>query len=72
MDAPTVDQIIRFESGEMCLKEQVKLFAHLIETGLAFQLQGFYGRTANQMMEMELIDNEGNINETRVEEFTGE
>ena len=51
---PTFDltaQIIAFETGEMETEEQViELFQHLVDTGLAWQLQGSYGRTAKHLI----------------------
>lgn len=44
--ADTVDQIIRYEQGEMDTDEIVSFFQGLIDSGLAWQLQGHYGRTA--------------------------
>lgn len=41
-----VSQIMAFESGELDEDETIELFQHLIDTGLAWQLQGSYGRTA--------------------------
>lgn len=38
--------IIAFESGELDSDAVVELFQYLIDTGLAWQLQGSYGRTA--------------------------
>jgi hypothetical protein len=52
--APTFDltaQIIAFETGEIETEEQViELFQHLVDTGLAWQLQGSYGRTAQHLI----------------------
>lgn len=47
-----VDLIIAFESGELTELELVNFFQDLISSGLAWQLQGFYGRMA-----MDLINN---------------
>jgi len=45
------DLIIDFESGELPPERVVELFQHLVDTGLAWQLQGFYGRTAKALIE---------------------
>lgn len=51
---PTFDltsAIIAFETGDMETEEQViELFQHLVDTGLAWQLQGSYGRTATHLI----------------------
>ena len=42
----TVGFIIAFEAGELDNEQAVEGFQHLIDTGLVWQLQGAYGRTA--------------------------
>jgi hypothetical protein len=56
-----VDQIIAFEQGELDENQIVELFAHLVQTGLAWTLQGAYGRMATALMHQGYIDEEGNI-----------
>ena len=46
----TVGGIIKYEQSEMEYDEVVELFQHLGDTGLAWQLQGHYGRTAAEMI----------------------
>jgi hypothetical protein len=48
------DMIIRFESGEMEDWEVTDFFQLLINTGLAWTLQGYYGRQAEAMIDMGL------------------
>ena len=43
--------IIEYESGNMEPEEVVDFFQALIDTGLAWQLQGRYGRTAKALIE---------------------
>ena len=43
--------IIAFESGEMDEEQTINFFQNLINTGLAWQLQGSYGRTAAALIE---------------------
>lgn len=51
---PTFDltsQLIAFETDDMDTEEQViELFQYLVDTGLAWQLQGSYGRTAQHLI----------------------
>lgn len=45
-----LDQMIAFEAGELDHDDTVTLFQHLVDSGLAWQLQGFYGRTAADLI----------------------
>lgn len=47
----SIGDIIAFEQGELDREETVELFQHLIDTGLVWQLQGFYGRTAKDLID---------------------
>lgn len=46
----TVSFIIEFEDGALEEEEVIEGFQHLINSGLVWQLQGFYGRTANDLI----------------------
>jgi hypothetical protein len=46
-----VDRIIRYESGQMGEDETIQFFQELIDSGLAWSLQGHYGRTAANLIE---------------------
>lgn len=46
-----VDKIIAYENGELDEDETIELFQELVNTGLAWQLQGSYGRTAQRLIE---------------------
>lgn len=51
-----VNQIMSYESGAMSDGEQIKFFQELINTGLAWSLQGHYGRVAASMIEAGLCE----------------
>lgn len=46
-----VSQISAYESGELSPTETLVLFSELVKSGLAWQLQGSYGRTARALIE---------------------
>lgn len=48
---PDIYKIIRFENGDMDQDELVSFFQGLIDSGDAWTLQGFYGRTAVSLIE---------------------
>jgi hypothetical protein len=46
-----VEKIAEFEAGELEDLEIFELFQRLINSGLAYRLQGSYGRTAEYLIE---------------------
>ena len=46
-----VDKIIKYEQGNMDDKETIEFFQELIDSGMAWKLQGHYGRTATHLLE---------------------
>lgn len=50
-----VNYIVAWESGELDDDKTIELFQHLVDTGKAWTLQGFYGRTAIAMIEEGLV-----------------
>lgn len=45
-----VDKIMAFEQGNLDEEGVIELFQDLIDSGLAWQLQGSYGRMANALI----------------------
>lgn len=56
-----VGSIIAYEQGELNDQEVVCLFAELVKSGMAWSLQGSYGRTANALIKEGWIDHDGNV-----------
>lgn len=53
--------IIAYESGELNDADVVELFSELIKSGLAWSLQGCYGRTAMALIHAKVISKKGEI-----------
>jgi len=51
-----VDRIIAYENGDMSEEETIDLFQDLVNSGLAWQLQGHYGRLATLLINEGLIE----------------
>ena len=56
-----VSQIMSYEVGELDDVGILNLFSGLIETGMAYTLQGSYGRMAHRLIEAGLLTNRGVI-----------
>jgi len=50
-----INQILAYENGELDEAGVIELFQNLVNTGLAWSLQGSYGRTAKALIEAGLV-----------------
>ena len=53
--------LVAYETGELPVEDTLKLFARLIKNGMAWNLQGHYGRIAATLIKEGYIDKEGKI-----------
>lgn len=56
-----VDKIITYENGEMSDNDTIAFFAELVANGMAWSLQGHYGRMATQLIDAGYISRKGAI-----------
>jgi len=49
------EQLMKYEYNQLTDEETIQLFQHLVNTGLAWQLQGSYGRTAQSMIDNGIV-----------------
>jgi hypothetical protein len=64
------NRIIEYEEGNLSDRETLELFSDLIKSGLAWQLQGSYGRMARDLIKSGLLNNRGVIDWEKFEELT--
>ena len=64
-----VDKIIAYEQGELNGAEMIYFFAELIRNGMAWSLQGHYGRTASRLIEVGILTKDGDIDEMTAIEY---
>lgn len=55
--------IMSYEAGELDARETLDLFALLVKSGMAWTLQGSYGRTANELIHAGYLTPEGAVTE---------
>ena len=48
---PDINSLVAYENGELDIEDTFDLFQDLIDSGLAWQLHGQYGRTALSIIE---------------------
>lgn len=62
-----VDKVMAWEAGNMSDKDTVKFFAELVKSGMAWKLQGMYGRTAMSLIKQGYITKSGKVNKKKLE-----
>ena len=53
--------IIEFEQGELSPEDTLRLCGHLVATGVAWQVQGAYGRAAARLIEGGYLSKTGEV-----------
>tara|TARA_R100001443_G_scaffold116656_1_gene137892 strand:- start:949 stop:1182 length:234 start_codon:yes stop_codon:yes gene_type:complete len=61
-DKNRINYIMGYECGDLNDKETLELFSYLIKNGMAWTLQGHYGRTSKSLIDDNYIDKNGTIN----------
>ena len=56
--------IIEYETGNLSEEDTIKLFQVLVDNGMAWSLQGHYGRIATAMLELGVIERRIDENKT--------
>ena len=64
-----VDKLMAYENNELSDMECVELFSYLDRNNMIGELQGHYGRTCMYLKEMEILNNDGTINEDNISQF---
>ncbi|AXQ61123.1 hypothetical protein SEA_HANK144_70 [Streptomyces phage Hank144] len=55
--------VMSYELGELDARETVELFSLLVKSGMAWTLQGSYGRTANELIHAGYLTQDGAVSE---------
>jgi hypothetical protein len=65
----TLDRIIAYESGMLNGADMVYMFAELVRNKSAWILQGHYGRMASNLINVGILNKDGDIDEMRAIEY---
>lgn len=57
-----LSDIVDFEMGSLGRRDTLVLFGELVKTGMAWTLQGTYGRMADELITIGLITPQGQVN----------
>ncbi|WP_456156736.1 DUF7417 domain-containing protein [Streptomyces mirabilis] len=55
--------LMSYEAGELDARDTLDLFGLLVRSGMAWTLQGSYGRTANELMHLGYLTPDGRVTE---------
>lgn len=64
-----IDKLMAYEEGMLDGAGMVYLFSELIKNGMAWSLQGHYGRMASRLIEVGILTKDGDIDEMRAIEY---
>ena len=62
-----IGKVIAYEQGDLSDDEAIDLFCELIKSGLAYSLQGHYGRMAQSLINAGYITHDGTRTEKELE-----
>lgn len=58
---PDVTQLMAYEAGQLDDSETIQLFAGLVKSGVAWSLQGSYGRMAASLIDQGYLSPTGDV-----------